>query len=101
MIIDILIYVLLSIIIFLNIYFSVLSKIKFSATDVINYVEDLNIDGKNKMKLAVEKIKDVIPIILKILFTESKLEKIIQETFDKMENYAKKQMNGEGNKDGS
>lgn len=101
MIVDILIYIFLFLIVILNTYFSMLSKVKIYSADVINYVEDLSIDGINKMKLAVEKTKDVIPFIFKILFTESKIETIIQETFDKMECYSKKQMNGEGKKNGS
>ena len=101
MVIEIIVCVLLILFAFFAFYLSTLSKLKISANDIINYSEDLDIDGKEKMKIAVEKAKKAVPFLLRLFFGKNKLEKIVQEVFDKMEEYAKKQVIGEDNKNGS
>lgn len=68
-------------------------KIEREAIDAINKAEDLDKIGAEKMKEAVKTVYAVIPAIAKPFVSEVLVETIIQSVFDKVEEYARKQLN--------
>ena len=84
------------ILIFINYYFSVKSSLQKSAGDAINNAENCDLDGKEKMKVAVSQISKLVPTVLKPFFTDEVIETILQGVFDKMQEFAKKKVNKDG-----
>lgn len=82
-----------------NYYYSVKSRLQRNAGDAINEAELSEFDGEDKMKIAVFQIKQLVPDLFKPLFTDEVIEKIVQEVFDKMQDFAKKQVNKVGSED--
>lgn len=73
-------------------YLAVKNKIEQAAKDAINIAEDCDKIGKEKMEIAVEQVYAVIPAIVKPVFPKDFIEQIIQEVFDKMTEFAEKQV---------
>ena len=73
-------------------YLSVRKKIEESALTAINDAEDLDADGKEKMRVAVDTVYSLVPPVIKPFLNKQLVEVIIQSIFDKVEAYAKKQM---------
>lgn len=97
MIFEIMITILFLVWVCLNAYFSAREKIKEYAQVAINYAEDFEKNGEEKMKIAIAQAKDIIPRIIRFAFSDDKIRMIIQQVFDKMEEYAVKQLNKKGN----
>lgn len=75
---------------FLSYYFSVKSKIRKMSEDAINCAEELNRIGEEKMKIAVENIRNAIPTAMRPLFSDEFIKRIVQDVFDKMKSFAEK-----------
>lgn len=89
------------VLIFINYYFSVKSSLQKSAGDAINNAENCDLAGKEKMKVAVSQISKLVPTVLKPFFTDEVIETIVQGAFDKMQEFAKKQVEKDGNGSGN
>jgi hypothetical protein len=76
---------------FISYYYAVKNNLQKAAGDAVNSAERNELEGKEKMAIAVEQIYDIVPTVLKPLFTREMIEKIVQEVFDKMQAFAKKQ----------
>lgn len=77
---------------FLSYYIYLINKIKNNAIDSINFAEDdLVAIKKEKMDIAISQTRQLIPKAWRFLFSDTFIENIIQTTFDKMEEYVKKQ----------
>lgn len=75
-------------------YFDVKKKIQESVNGEISAAEDANEAGEVKMAMVVANIYyDIVPKILRPIFTKKRIEKIVQKAFDKIEEYAQKQAN--------
>lgn len=81
-------------------YLAIKNKIEEAAKDAINIAEDCDKIGKEKMEIAVEQVYAVIPAIVKPVFPKDFIEQIIQEVFDKMTEFAEKQVAKEQKKNG-
>lgn len=73
-------------------YLAIKNKIEQAAKDAINAAEDLDKIGAEKMEIAVEQVCAVIPAIVKPVFPKEFIKQIIQEVFDKMTEFAEKQV---------
>ena len=73
-------------------YLAIKNKIEEAAKDAINAAEDFDKIGAEKMQIAVEQVYAVIPDIVKPVFPEDFIEQIVQEVFDKMTEFAEKQV---------
>ena len=100
MVVEIVLCMLSIILTFFSYYLFIKNQIRQTAEDAINNAEELDKIGKEKMKIAVAQVRNVIPIALKPFFGEELIEQIIQEIFDKMKCFAEKQVEKEKN-DGS
>lgn len=76
---------------FLSYYFYVRSKVYAATEEAVNDAEQEDKVAEEKMAFAVNQIYDIVPAILKPLFTKKAIEKIVQKAFDAIEKYAKKQ----------
>lgn len=83
---------------FFSYYLAIRNKIEQAAKDAINIAEDLDKIGAEKMEIAVEQVYAVIPAIVKPVFPKEFIEQIIQEVFEKMTEFAEKQVAKEQNK---
>lgn len=93
--INIVLGILAVIVTFMSYYFAIKSKIEKAAGNTINFVEDVDAIGEEKMKIAVEQIYSIVPAVVKPIFNRTFIEQITQEVFDKMAEFAKKQVNKE------
>lgn len=75
----------------LSYYFYLKAKITNAAIDAINTAEDTDKVKEEKMAIAIDEIKKIIPSAIKPFITDSMIEAIIQHSFDKIEEFAKKQ----------
>lgn len=67
-------------------------KIEKEALDAINKAEDSDKVGEEKMKEAVETVYSMLPAVIKPFVSEKMVETLIQGVFDKVEDYARKQL---------
>lgn len=100
MIYEVIITVLLLIWVCLDTYFSARDKIKEHAQKAINYAENFEGAGEEKMKIAIEQVKSAIPRIIRFAFSNDKIKGIVQKVFDNMEEYATKQLAKKGEHSG-
>ncbi|MBP7279692.1 MAG: hypothetical protein KBA11_09800 [Sedimentibacter sp.] len=79
----------------LSAYFRARDKLRDSSIKYIAEAEELYKDstkaGKEKFSWVVEALYDLIPAPLKIFITKKCIEKIVQSSFDAIEDYAKMQ----------
>ena len=68
-------------------------KIEEDALDAINKAEDTDKIGKEKLQDAVETVYSLLPPVAKPFVSKQFIELIIQQVFDKVEEYAQKQLN--------
>lgn len=78
---------------FFGYYLLVRSELQKNAGDAINFAEKTSLKGQEKMNVAVAQIYELVPIAFKPIFTTELIKKIVQEAFDKMQEFAKKQVN--------
>lgn len=80
----------------LSAYFRAHDKIRGSSIKYIAEAEELYKDstkaGKEKFSWVVEALYDLIPSFLRMLITKKCIEKIVQSSFDAIEDYAKMQL---------
>lgn len=76
-------------------YLAIRKKIEQEALNAINKAEDTDKIGEEKMQDAVEIVYDIIPAVAKPFISKKLVETIIQSVFDKVEEYARKQVNKE------
>ncbi|MCL2796943.1 MAG: hypothetical protein FWD58_02665 [Firmicutes bacterium] len=74
----------------------VLSKVKHEAAGAILDAEQPDSDGKEKFNACVGSLMNLIPLICKLVITRTAVERIVQAVFDKVEAYAKKQIEKKG-----
>jgi len=77
----------------LGYYQFIKKKIEQDALDAINKAEDTDKIGEEKLKDAVETVYSLLPVVAKPFISEKLLEVVIQQVFDKVEEYAQKQLN--------
>lgn len=73
-------------------YVAIKKKITQEALGAINSAEDTEKLGAEKMADAVEAVYDIIPVVAKPFISKKLIETIIQGVFDKVEEYAQKQV---------
>lgn len=77
---------------FISYYFYIKRKIEAEVPGAINGAEDTGMSGEEKFKEAVDTIYGLIPVAVRPFITRSLVETLVQEVFDKMEEYARKQL---------
>lgn len=80
-------------------YIYIRKKIEEEALNAINKAEDTDKIGEEKMKEAVETVYSVIPTVAKPFISKQIIETIVQGIFDKVEEYARKQVSKEKTKE--
>lgn len=73
-------------------YFHIRKILEQEALDAINKAEETDKIGKEKMELAIDTVYNGLPAVVKPFVTRVLLETIIQAVFDKVEEYAQKQV---------
>jgi len=74
----------------LRLYFKTKGSVFEAASQFIAEIENSGLVGPEKMAYVVSQLFALIPIPLKSIFTESRLQEIAQEVFDTMKEYALK-----------
>lgn len=96
MIIDIISIVLYVIIGGIALYYKSNTKLNKRVNDLIDRAELLYADSTNaggqKFSWVVDKLYGLIPAPVRLIIPKAIVETIVQNTFDSMENYAKKQL---------
>lgn len=71
-------------------------KIKQKLLDAVNgKIDDAEVDelnGEQKMLYVVNELYKLVPLAYKKIFNKKFIEKLVQKAFDKIENYAEKQV---------
>lgn len=80
---------------FISYYLHIKRKIEAEVPGAINGAEDTGMSGAEKFEEAVSTIYALIPIAVRPFITRSLVETLVQEVFDKMEEYARKQLDKE------
>ena len=91
LIINIGLALLLLVVVCVAFYFYILGKVYKQGADAINDAEQDDKEGKEKLELAVSRIYDAIPAVLRPIITRTVITGIVQMLFDKIEAYARKQ----------
>lgn len=92
-IIEIILGILSILLVFLSYYISVRKTLQEKVGDAINEAEKTDLIGEEKMAYAVEQIYQLVPTMFKPILTKPAIEGIVQQLFDKMQDFAKKQKN--------
>ncbi|WP_438848863.1 RHS repeat domain-containing protein [Anaerocaecibacter muris] len=77
---------------FIGHYFYVRGKLHKAAAGAITNAEQDDKTGAEKLELAVDQVYGLVPASLKVFIHRSSVRKIVQAAFDKIEDYAKKQV---------
>ena len=78
----------------LRLYFKTKGSVFEAASQFIAEIESSGLVGPEKMAYVVSRLFALIPIPLKSIFTESRLQEIAQEVFDTMKEYALRKNTG-------
>ena len=78
---------------FIGYYFKIKEKILKEINGMINDAEDGTTIGSDKMQSVVDNLYKLVPAPYKGILNKNVLEKMVQMAFDKIEEYAKKQLN--------
>lgn len=77
-------------------YFQYNTKLNQKATEYINKAEELYKDstkaGGTKFNWVVDKLYDILPSPMKLVFTKETIAVLVQRTFDEIQSYAVKQL---------
>ncbi len=84
---------------FVSYYFYIRGKLHKAAAGAITNAEQDDKTGEEKLELAVEQVYSLIPISLKPFIHKKSVRKIVQAAFDKIEDYAQKQVEKAKKKD--
>lgn len=80
---------------FISYYFYIKRKIEAEVPGAINGAEDSDKNGEEKFNEVVTRIYELIPVAVRPFITRALVEVLVQEVFDKMEEYARKQLEKE------
>lgn len=72
-------------------YFFVKNRILAAANTAINAAEDTDKVEAEKMAVAMEEIKKILPVGAKVFFTDERIKVLLQAAFDGIELFAEKQ----------
>ena len=78
---------------FIGYYLYIKRVIESQVPDAINGAENSGKPGCEKFQEAVDTVYSVIPVVVRPFLTRTLVETLVQEVFDKMEEYARKQLN--------
>jgi hypothetical protein len=92
-IVEIILSIFSVLLVFLSYYISVRQTLQEKVGDAINEAEKTDLIGEEKMAYAVEQIYQLVPTMFKPILTKPVIEGIVQQLFDKMQDFAKKQKN--------
>lgn len=73
-------------------YFYIKQKLRESALNAINSAENADAAGAEKMRLAVDQVYALVPPLLKPVISRELVGQLIQAVFDKMQEFAKKNL---------
>ena len=77
-------------------YFQYNTKLNKKATEYINKAEELFKDstkaGGIKFNWVVDKLYDILPAPMRLVFTKETITVLVQRTFDEIQSYAVKQL---------
>lgn len=77
-------------------YFQYNTKLNKKATEFINKAEELYKDstkaGGTKFNWVVDKLYDILPAPMRLVFTKETIAVLVQRTFDEIQSYAVKQL---------
>lgn len=76
----------------LGYYQHIKKKLEQEALNAINRAEETDKIGSEKMKDAIKMVYDMIPAVARPFISEKMIEMVIQGVFDKVEEYARKQL---------
>lgn len=71
-----------------QLYFKTRGSVFESATQLISQIESSGLLGADKMAYVVSQLFAMIPVPLKTIFTEKRLQQLAQEVFENMKQYA-------------
>ena len=77
---------------FISYYLNIKRKVEAEVPGAINGAEDTGMSGVEKFNEAVSTVYALIPIVVRPFITKQLVEALVQEVFDKMEDYARKQV---------
>ena len=77
---------------FIGYYFYIKNKILATLNGEISDEEDSKAKAEAKLQEVVERLQPLVPTVLKPLLTQKVLEALVQAAFDKIEEYAAKQV---------
>ena len=83
----------------LGYYQHIKKRLEQEALNAINKAEETDKVGAEKMHDAIKTVCDMIPAAAKPFISEQMVEMIIQRVFDKVEDYARKQLEKENTKE--
>ena len=78
-------------------YFKIKERVLKEINGLINEVEDGESIGAEKMQSVVDNLYKLVPTPYRGILNKDVLEKMVQMAFDKIEEYAKKQVNKNNN----
>ena len=78
---------------FVTYYFKVKNKLQDAVNGSINNAEQEGVSGEDKMNQVVNDLYSLVPIAYKGIFNKEFIKKLVQKAFDKIEEYANKQVN--------
>jgi hypothetical protein len=76
----------------LGYYQHIKKRLEQEALNAINKAEETDKIGAEKMQDAIEMVYDMIPVVARPFISEKMVELVIQSVFDKVEDYARKQI---------
>ena len=82
----------------LGYYQHIKKRLEQQALDAINKAEETDKIGTEKMQDAIKMVYDMIPAVARPFISEKMVEMVIQGVFDKVEDYARKQLEKEKTK---
>lgn len=92
-ILNIVLVVLGVVITFVTYYFKVKNKLQDAVNGSINNAEQEGVSGEDKMNQVVNDLYSLVPVAYKGIFNKEFIKKLVQKAFDKIEEYANKQVN--------
>ncbi len=91
-IISIILGVLAAVASFVGYYFYIRSKLAKAAAGAVNDAEKEDKTGAEKLQIAVDQVYALVPAVLKPIISRDIVQGLVQAAFDKIEEYAKKQI---------
>lgn len=77
----------------LGYYFNIKQKLLDAVNGKIDEAEKDTLNGEQKMIYVVNELYNLVPLAYRGIFNKEFIEKLVQKAFDKIEDYAEKQVN--------